>query len=869
MNRRIVLVDQEETPTYARYYGSGFSEVYTLQSLYGMSEAERLTKLSLGESDGVLIVGGKPFKYLKSYYHFGVRNETYTDCAMLPRLSMEGGAFSKVVVEYPSQEDIDYFLSPEFVRPVSFSGFQHKIIHDYQGALRFLEYLDSLPLEQHYGMDYEASGMPLDKEFWLSGVAICTERFGGFISLTDIRHSYPEGSPEYSNLLRLLGEFFKKRMDHIWTYNMQYEWQVSHRVLGVDLYNLCDASAVNVMDGFHLKKFSLKWTAQRVLGVNVWDSEFDRISELIDSGLYEVVGKLKKDQRKVFKVDQSSFYNTPEWNELSKRYPDYIGEFNSLMLEYWGYPFMCVPSEILGHYCCLDSFYTLLIAMSRFDTYSEDCWKVNLDNIRLGARLMGSGLYIDEPFRQSYEKYCHEQMAWSITYCAQARCYIKMQAHSKQAASLKRYHPVAVKLLEQGKFHNGDVVEIVKDLLLENLDSMDSYSTGLNEGGILIKYGPKFANGFLDIVRGAMSEVKMATKIDETVKRKKKLISLIADKFSDLVGIRSLELDPAKHPTKFRKHVELEKYLYYKKAYAELEKVKKQLSDIHNVPDVIYAFGEKRPLVEYAGYVSDNYFKCKSPIENDQIAFELATLYRPQTCYLAAMIESTQQLEGTDKFYSDRGITDINVGYNEFFEQWRSFVEKDPSVSFKYPDKVFNIALTSWQATKKLDNMTDGVKEIWTNLRGFQAQTTYFPALNEQYTGYEEHFEPTDMDDDFYFMRKMVLNYLIFKKYSKLDSTYVGSDGMFHKTGKWVIEGQDHIPIREADENEPGAVWKVFTRYEVLSKSSKRWSSPFHTIISHGDCKDVLCPPPSWDSNGNIIYGGSSQILTYFDIIQN
>lgn len=154
-------------------------------------------------------------------------------------------------------------------------------------------------------------------------------------------------------------------------------------------------------------------------------------------------------------------------------------------------------------------------------------------------------------------------------------------------------------------------------------------------------------------------------------------------------------------------------------------------------------------------------------------------------------------------------------------------------------------------------------------MRGFQAQTTYFPTLNEQYTGYEEHFEPTDMDDDFYFMRKMVLNYLIFKKYSKLDSTYVGSDGMFHKTGKWVIEGQDHIPIREADENEPGAVWKVFTRYEVLSKSSKRWSSPFHTIISHGDCKDVLCPPPSWDSNGNIIYGGSSQILTYFDIIQN
>ena len=47
------------------------------------------------------------------------------------------------------------------------------------------------------------------------------------------------------------------------TYNMQYEFQVSHRELGVDLYNLCDASVVNVLDGDHMKKYSLKWTGQQ------------------------------------------------------------------------------------------------------------------------------------------------------------------------------------------------------------------------------------------------------------------------------------------------------------------------------------------------------------------------------------------------------------------------------------------------------------------------------------------------------------------------------------------------------------------------------------------------------------------------------
>ena len=55
-------------------------------------------------------------------------------------------------------------------------------------------------------------------------------------------------------------------------------------------------------------------------------------------------------------------------------------------------------------------------------------------------------------------------------------------------------------------------------------------------------------------------------------------------------------------------------------------------------------------------------------------------------------------------------------------------------------------------------------------------------------------------------------------------------------------------------------------KYQVNEKSSKRWSSGFHTITSHSDCKDILIAPPSWDENGNIIYGGSDQMLTYFDI---
>ena len=876
MYRRIVLVDQEETKNYASLFGRGFgNNIYTLQALQSMDEENLKKFLTFGEGEAVMLIGAEPFRFLKQYYHFGIRSENYYDCSKLRRLSIEGGAFVKEVLDIPTDEEINDFLDPDFTKKVEFPGFKQYIIHTYQDAISFLDTIDSLPLDTDLGFDYEASGMPLDVWFEISGASIATENYSGFISFTDIRHQVGKESNEYQYLLKRLGEILVKRMSHVWAYNMQYEFQVSHRMLGVDLYNLCDASVVNTMDGNHMKKYSLKWTGQNVLEVNTWDVEFDKISDLIDSMLFTEEGKLKKDKHQVLKVDQTNFDQTPEWAELIRRYPQYESEFRSLILEYWGNAFMCIPSEILGYYCNLDAFYTLMIYKKRQNDYSQDCWNVNLDNIRLGCRLMSSGLYIDEPFRAKYENYCHEMMAWGITYCAIARCYVKMQKHQALANNIKRYKPVAVKLLEDGQFYQGDIMEITKNLLYNNLDTMDTTETGLNEGKIAMKFGDKFASELVDIVKAAMCEVKMKGKIDEGIKRKKKILTVISEKLIPIIGLDKIKLG--------EKHNELEKYMYYQRAYKELLRVSgNQLCDIQNIPDKIYLFGKYMSLLEYADFVSDNYFKCKSPLENDEIAYEFTMLYRPQTSFLAAMIESTQQLPETDKFYSSRGITDINVGFNEFMKEWENYF-KNGHLSQLYPEKAFTLALEHYQSPKKekdtkkskegnpvyIYNCSDKVKEMWTDFNGWTAQAQFFPDMAGQYKSYETMFDPTDMQDDFYFMRKLTLNYLLFKKYSKLNSTYVGSDGMFKKNNKFVIESEDHIPLRYADPTEPGAVEKCFVHYEVQTKSSKRWSSGFHTIISHGDCKDVLCPPPVKDEFGNIIPGKHNQFLTYFDIDEN
>ena len=112
-------------------------------------------------------------------------------------------------------------------------------------------------------------------------------------------------------------------------------------------------------------------------------------------------------------------------------------KFSHIILEFWGNPFMCIPSKILGHYCNLDAFYTLMIYEAKKNEYSQIAIDTFCDNIRLAARLHSCGIPKWEEYRADYGKYCREQMAWGITYSAEARCQIKMRKHAKMMANIK------------------------------------------------------------------------------------------------------------------------------------------------------------------------------------------------------------------------------------------------------------------------------------------------------------------------------------------------------------------------------------------------------------------------------------------------
>ena len=853
MNRRIVLIDQNETPNIASFYGIGLSEeIYTLQALNSMNPDDlRNYMMSLGKGDAIMLVGGEPFKFLQQFRHAGVRSENYFDCSKLYRLSWEGDLYTKIVLETPTPEEVQEFMSEDFTKVVDFRWFKSKVIHDFRGAMKFLDWLDSLPEDEDYAADIEATGFPMDKYYEWTGLSICNKNFGGFISFTDIRLNDTEEN--YNKLLKKLAIFLEKRMSHIWVFNLQYEFLAFHRMLGVDLYNLCDAGVYNILDGFHKdKKYSLKWTAQRVLQAKVWDTEFDWISDTIDSMLFTIEGKLKKEQHKVLKVTPENYKQTEEWKALCNRYPGYIKEFENLMGIFFGNPFAVVPSEILGTYCNLDAFYTLMIHLKEKSMYTDKAREVFLDNMRLAARLHSCGMPKDEEYRKAYEKYCLEQSAFGITYAAMARCYIKMEKHKKLMAKIDKYSDIAKKLLYSNKFFNGDPIEITKYILTSNVDHLNSYELGLDEGKLLLEYGPDFAEQFIEKTREAMEEAEMIKlykktgekvlkkKIDDTVGGKKKLIQLLSQKIVPLIGLDKIKIN--------NKHIELEKYLYYERAYNELMRVvKTQVGDIYNIPEEIIAFGQKMNILDYNNLVVSEYFKCTSPIENDLIAQEFTELFKTETIFLATVFTMTQQLPNAEKYYSELGIKTIEDAYSHFMKNWEAYVKSRGTAKTDYPEQIYAEASSFFN-----DITQDPVKDVWTSFDGYHSESQFFKYVDDQYLDYEKPFDPSDLNNTWFFHRKMTINYLRYKKYEKIRSTYL--KGLFEATDKWVIEDpKSHVVIRECDENEPGAIKKMFARFQCMEKQTKRWSSGYHTIISKSDIKSTICSYPG-------------HLLSYFDI---
>ena len=882
MNKRIVIVD-DNVQNPLSYFGKGLgNEIYSVNSLEKLDPILLKQKLHLETGDAAMLIGGRAFEKLREFYHFGIRGENYWDCSQLNRLGIEGGAFVRVIHESdtPSQEIIKFFMSPEFCMKRTFPEFKYKIIKTYnEEAKKLLKYFLDLPVGTYIGFDYEGSGMAFEKNFCITGASFALAynnvQRAVFFSFQDIRKN--NSQKEYEEFKKDIANILWKHQRNIWVFNLSYETQVTWREFGIEC-EFSDASVYNVLDGLHSKNYSLKWTAQRLLGggdiyhlpgiyegpgIEPWDTDFDKLEDAFGRmyyiNLYEK-GK-KKPVGKAIKCSEYDFMIQPEWREICELYPEYVEEFKQLVLENFGNPFLNIPSEILGKYCCLDSFYTVLMVLENKGRYTDLCTETFLNNQRIYSRNSRAGLYTDDDYIERYSSYSQKMMLWGILYVSSYRCFLKIQEHSQRASKIDKYPPMAKILLEKNEFYKGDPLEIAKNILAQNIDQNDMYFTGLNEGEMVFKYGQKFTSGLIQIVKDSMTEVKFKGKIDSTIARKKKILGVISEKLIPFLGLDKIKLT--------KRHEELEKLLYYQRAYKNLMNTWAQIPDMNNVPDVLVWEKHKIPIGELSRLIMENYYRCTSPDENEILEREHIERYKLESVFLATIMRDVNKLPGEKRYYSNLGITTPEDAFEHFCKNYEVYCNNTDrrtgvciwpqGVPEMYPREIWFLANEHWS-----NPMCDRMRDLWGDWSGWNVQEDYFEdKVKSENVLMSEPWSESDLGlPTFTIMRKILFNILLYKKYNKILSTYLR--GLFVNGSRYVIETPQLIPIRNADPDEPGAVKKLFTKYDVMHKETKRSSSGYHTIPSHMDAKkSITCPVLSTPGSRT---GKTATLLSYFDI---
>lgn len=881
MNKRIIIIDDDPKSgvDLYRWFGSGQLLTYTVSHIDQMGDQDRSQVLSLGPSDGAILVGPGAFTLIRQMYHIGIRGENYSDCSLLRRLGISSGAFIKVYRESdrPGLDEINYFISPEFTRVREFPDYSWQIVKTWEQVVPVLEYLENLPVGTESGFDYETSGMPLIPDLQVPGAAIAIGRGSVYFSFQDLSENLTK--EQFDHVKDVIGRFLGKHQENIWTYNTQFEQQVTFRYFGVEAA-FPDTGVYNVLDGIHFKNFSLKWTIQRLLGggdtctpglsdrtqwdkggILPWDTDFDYLTDILNTMYYGEAASVKGNRPTDLIVTPASFESTKEWEYICSRYPEYIDQFKTLILRNFGNPFMNIPSDILGYYCCLDAYYTLKARQEHKNRYSTVCHEVFLNNMKLGALLHRGGMFKDEQFRAQYEEECRHMEAYGIIYSATSRCYRKIMSLTggQGPSGWKRgIRADWVELIKNSSFFSGSATEIVKHLLKTNLNQ--AYDTGFDEAKVMMTYGEKLAVFLSDTLAARMKEIKFKGQIDETVVRKKKLIGLLS---TDLAEFLKLPEKPSKAI------LQAESIQFFQRAYDEFMKIWEAGLTIDDVPAEFEFMGKRYSREEFTKFVRETYFNSSSPIGSAEVTKELILEFPTESVFLATIYSGINKLPDGKRFFKNLGITTPKDGWNAFMSEWKLWWNRDKSSPWPgnnqvmFPEEIWHDAYDLWSSIDEKKDPAEALETCWNNFDGYLKQSTYF-GLPQDWDLMKKPYSEEDWTlDRFQLARKILVHIMIEKKYRKMRTAYVGSGqsgmpddkpAMFYATDKSVIvDPKSLMPIREAYPGEPGAVTKMFPHYEVMKKETKRWSSGYHTIISHSDVKDVISAP-------------RGMLLGYFDI---
>lgn len=396
------LKQVDGAPFDLRYHSSSISD-------------EELVSHLMNESNRILFLGRDLFKRVKELVHLPIRKEGYDDCVGIRVLTLASGCKVKFMDDWNTGLGSHIFRNDLIKDAVPSTPKTNRIIKTYREAEPILRSLIDLPYGTLFGFDYETSGFinknpnqenfkyrqwqgretSLDsyngRTFQVTGASICTEEgdssFFDFLSLIN--------SDEGKLFLSLMDEFLTKHSFNCWVANANFETAVSQFVFN-KFYIFNDVFVINYIDGRNKRRTSLKFVVQRVLRLRSWDDAFDELNDEIANLLTDSY-QVNWDQGTVVQDGvEYVWYQSPRFTEIFQKYGDEaVAEAKRLAKDSFMNSLLCIPAEILGTYCNIDSYVTVELAKYIKANNTPECVEVFTSNMRFHVFLNAGGNFID------------------------------------------------------------------------------------------------------------------------------------------------------------------------------------------------------------------------------------------------------------------------------------------------------------------------------------------------------------------------------------------------------------------------------------------------------------------------------------------
>ena len=611
--------------------------------------------------------------------------------------------------------------------------------------------------ESDYGLDYETSGLTHEQHFAVIGVGISTNKFAYYFDwrLLDLGKFLPR---------------YKKFLDNFdsrcWVRNVDFEQEATYRYLH-KFYNFREMAALRVIEGIASTNVgSLKYITRDELGVPAWDIEYD---DLLDNTTGD------------------------HWFEhVEKQYPNHIDEFWKFEKMGYNTSFTRIPTDIIGRYCCYDSYYTLMCYEMKKDKYSQLCWDVYTNNYLAKNRL--TGIFIDE-------KELDVQMRNSRTLYLMGTYYTIREYVRKEVERVGEL-PDYVKndyFLLNGILHYHKQSWLGKVMMSLVYDPESPHN-------ISIEKWEKYYND--DDLLNAVYSLAPKDWDPESIGRKRKLTG------------------------------ELVKWLYNRQSGLDLDKVEEAINihnkwntlldnnfdkmtfeEIYNSDTVIYN-EEELPILDAHARLLDVY-RLTAPDEFTH----LETYMNNDMTYNYEMMWTMFHL------LEARPYMEELTGISTYKEQYEKLLH----------NKDLKRELCNYPPANYISNLTGTPNWFWNNLPS--QVRLYMDNDSEFYSLLNDLSVPND-DVVKYYKYEVMKN--IFKKYGKIITTYLMSIMIKYNREDHKEDENLHSIRCFNGEDKSDRVLRSYPQFLNNSVKTKRWASPYHTIPSDNQIKRIVGSPKGY-----------------------